>query len=117
MIKNLSNKIYEVMRIMASDSGALMKIIFKNPNRVSDFANDYLSTVLNPVYYSTYSNFVIISIEDVYTTNSAVATLDDILSVAAQDYDAKKIQLTFCDCQTLLSTTWQICCTIEIDKQ
>lgn len=93
MIKNfnnLSNKIYEVME---SDGVVLMKIIFKDQNVVSDFTNDYLSKVLNPVWYSTYSTFVIISLTAEFGVYTAAATLADILSFAAQDYDAKKIQL------------------------
>lgn len=93
MIKNLSNKIYEVMRIMESDGVVLMKIIFKDQNVVSDFTNNYLSTVLNPVWYSTYSNFVIISLTAEFGVYTASSTLANILSFAAQDYDAKKIQV------------------------
>lgn len=93
MIKNLSNKMYKVMRIMESDGVVLMKIIFKDQNVVSDFTNNYLSTVLNPVWYSTYSNFVIISLTAEFGVYTASLTLADILSFAAQDYDAKKIQV------------------------
>ena len=89
-LTNLSNKIYEIME---SNGVVFMKIIFKDPSAVSNFINDYLSTVLNPVWYSTYSKFVIISLTAEFGVYTASATLADILSFAAQDYDAKKIQL------------------------
>lgn len=106
MIKNLSNLLNKIYEIIESDGVVLMKITFKNPNVVSDFTNNYLSTVLNR--HSAYSNFVIISLTKEFASYTA-----DILS-AAQDYDAKKIKLTFYGCQTL---PWKIGCTIDIEKQ
>jgi hypothetical protein len=92
MIKNfnnLSTKIYEVIK---SDGAAAMKITFKNLSASSDFVNNYLCTVLSPLWYHYSKHVVVITQTDYYGEDTTTTTLADILSVAAQDYDAKKIQ-------------------------
>ena len=93
MIMNLSGKIYEIMEILESDGAVLMKIMFNDRSAVSNFTKDYLSTSLNPVWYNTYSKFVIISLTADFGLYAAYVILSDILLSAAQDYDAIKIQL------------------------
>lgn len=93
MIKNFNNLSTKIYEVMESDGAAAMKITFKDSNVANDFTNDYLSTVLNPVWYNTYSDVVIITLTAEFGVYTASATLADILSFAAQDYDAKKIQL------------------------
>ena len=88
--ENFSNKIYDVME---SDGAAAMKITFKYFNVASDFTNDYLSTVLSPVWYNRYADVVIITLTAEFGVYTASNTLANILAFAAQDYDAKKIQL------------------------
>lgn len=93
MIRNYEKLSNDIYKIMENDQAAAMKITFNNPNVASDFTNDYLSTVLNPVWYNLYADIVIITLTAEFGVYTASITLSEILSYAAQDYNAKKIQL------------------------
>lgn len=93
MIRNFEKLSNEIYKIMETDQAAAMKITFNDLNVASDFTNDYLSTVLNPVWYYSYADIVIITLTAEFGIFTASHTLSEILSFAAQDYNAKKIQL------------------------
>lgn len=93
MIRNFEKLSNEIYKIMETDKAAAMKITFNDLNVASDFTNDYLSTVLNPVWYYSYADIVIITLTAEFGVYTASSTLSEILSFAAQDYNAKKIQL------------------------
>lgn len=93
MIRNfnkLSNDIYEIME---TDQAVAMKITFNDPDVASDFTNDYLSTVISPLWYHLYADIVIITLTAEFGEYTASIILSEILSYAAQDYNAKKIQI------------------------
>lgn len=93
MIRNYEKLSNEIYKIMETDQAAAMKITFNDLNVASDFTNDYLSTVLSPVWYYSYADIVIITLTAEFGVYTAAQTLSEILSFAAQDYNAKKIQL------------------------
>ena len=93
MIRNFEKLSNDIYKIMETDQAAAMKITFNDPAAASDFTNDYLSTVLNPVWYNLYADIVIITLTAEFGVYTASITLAEILSYAAQDYNAKKIQL------------------------
>lgn len=93
MIRNFEKLSSDIYKIMETDQAAAMKITFNDPAAASDFTNDYLSTVLSPVWYYLYADIVIITLTAEFGVFTASITLSEILSTAAQDYNAKKIQL------------------------
>lgn len=93
MIRNFEKLSNDIYKIMETDQAATMKITFNDLDSASDFTNDYLSTVLNPVWYYLYADIVIITLTAEFGIYTASITLAEILSYAAQDYNAKKIQL------------------------
>lgn len=93
MIRNFRELSMDIYKIMENDGAISMKITFNDIDTAADFTSDYLSNALNPVWYHSYDDIVIITVTaeyGVYTTSNILA---DILSFAAQDYNAKKIQL------------------------
>lgn len=93
MIRNYSKLLRDIYKIMETDQAATMKITFNDLYEASDFTDDYLSTVIDPAYYFLYADIVIITLTAEVGSYTATLALLKILSTAAQDYNAKKIQL------------------------
>lgn len=93
MIRNFTKLSNDIHKIMETDQAAAMKITFNNIDTAADFTYDYLSTVLDPALYYLYADIVIITLTAEIGVYTASITLSEILSYAAQDYNAKKIQL------------------------
>lgn len=93
MIRNFEKLSNDIYKIMETDQAAAMKITFNDQDAAVDFIDDYLSTVLSPAWYYLYANIVTITLTAEFGVYTASITLSEILSYAAQDYNAKKIQL------------------------
>lgn len=93
MIRNFEKLSSDIYKIMETDQAVAMKITFNDLDAASDFTNDYLSAILNPVWYNSYADIVIITLTAEFGVYTASHALSEILSFAAQDYNAKKIQI------------------------
>lgn len=93
MIKNLETLSNKILPVLEKDGIAVLKIKFSSSDQADVFEVDYLKQILNPVWYNRFEDCVTVTIVNEYGFWSALNLAGDILSVAAFDYQAKKIQL------------------------